>query len=87
MPDAAHPSDPPLTLEERKRLLVLACEVDRAAWCYSCRPRPRPPAARAVQLLNFLEPVLSLIPGLPGRWLRRVGFLTRVIRQFGRFAT
>jgi hypothetical protein len=72
-----------VNLEERKRLLVLACEVDRAAWCHSCRPRPRPAAVRAAQVLNFLEPLLSLIPGRPGRWFRRMGFVAQVVRQVG----
>ncbi|HWA28776.1 MAG TPA: hypothetical protein VG734_24205 [Lacunisphaera sp.] len=87
MPDAADPSDTPLTLEERKQFLILACEADRAAWCEACRPRPRPPAAVAMQLLRFLEPVLSLIPGFPGRWLRRAGFIARVVRELGLFAS
>lgn len=87
MPEPAHPSDPPLTLEERKRLLVLACEVDRAAWCNSCRPRPRPPVVRVAQLLSYFEPVLALIPGRPGRWLKRLAPLARVARQIGRFVT
>lgn len=87
MPEPAHPIDSPLSLEERKRLLVLACEVDRAAWCNSCRPRPRPPVVRAAQLLSYFEPALALVPGLPGRWLRRLGFLARAVRQVGRFVT
>lgn len=76
-----------MSLEERKRLLVLACEVDRAAWCNSCRPRPRPPMVRAAQMLHFIEPVLSLIPGRPGRWLRRLSFAARVARQVGQIVT
>lgn len=87
MPDPTHPLDAPLSLAERKQLLIIACEADRAAWCDACRPRPQPPTALLSQALRFVEPVLSLIPGLPGRWLRRIDFVARVVRQFGSFAT
>jgi hypothetical protein len=66
-------------------LLVLACETDRAAWCRACEPRPRPPAAMASHLLHLLEPLLSLIPGLPGRWLRKLSFFAHLGRTLGLF--
>lgn len=87
MSDPSRPIDPPLTRDERKQLLVLACQIDRVAWCDSCRPRPRPPTALVVGLLGFLEPLASLIPGLPGRWLRKMGFFARLARQFGFIAS
>lgn len=83
MPDPADSSAAALSREDRKQLLILACQADRIAWCDSCRPRPRPPAALAANVLSFLEPLFSLVPGLPGRWLRRMGFFTRLARQFG----
>ena len=85
MPEPAHQNDSPLSRDERKQLLVLACEMDRAAWSDSCRPRPRPRAAVAAELLRFAGPVLSLIPGLPKRWLQRLGFVTKIARQFALF--
>lgn len=87
MPAPTHPNAPSLSVEERKLLLVLACEADRAAWCCSCRPRPRPAAIQVARLLNYLEPLLSLIPGRPGRWLGRVGFIARAVRRFGLLAS
>lgn len=85
MPESAHQSDSPLSQEERKQLLVLACEMDRAAWNDSCRPRPRTRAALAAELLRFAAPALAMIPGLPKRWLQRLGFVTRIARQVALF--
>jgi hypothetical protein len=72
-----------MTIEDRKQRLILACEADRVAWCNACRPAPRPPVQLAAQLFSFLEPVASLIPGWPGRWLRNASFFARIGRQFG----
>jgi hypothetical protein len=69
---------------ERKELLVLACEVDRAAWRRACRPTPASRAAQfAHQMLGWLEPFGALLPGRLGHWLRSGGFLLRLGRQFG----
>ncbi len=87
MPDPHHQVDSPLTREDRKQLLILACEADRVAWCNACRPAPRPPVQLAAQILGMLEPVVSFIPGWPGRWLRNVNFFARLGRQFGLFGS
>ena len=76
-----------LTREERKQLLILACEADRAAWRETCRPRPRPPAATAAHLLRLFEPLFPFIPGLPGRLLQKVSSVARLLRQFGLFTS
>jgi hypothetical protein len=68
---------------ERKELLVLACEVDRAAWRQACRPARSRGAQLAHDLLGYLESFSSFFPGRVGRWLRGASFLTRLGRQFG----
>jgi hypothetical protein len=69
---------------ERKELLVLACEVDRAAWRQACRPTATGQAAQLAQhVLGWLEPLAVLLPGQLGRWLRGGGFLLRLGRQLG----
>jgi hypothetical protein len=68
---------------ERKELLVLACEVDRMSWRQACQPVHRPGGQLALTLLNFLQPLSSLLPGRLGRWLRGAGFLAGLGRQFG----
>lgn len=72
------------TRTERKELLVLACEVDRAAWRQACRPSGTHPALQAAQrILGYLEPFTGLLPGRLGRWVRGGGFLLQLGRQFG----
>jgi len=69
---------------ERKELLVLACEVDRAAWRRACRPTATSQASLlAQQVLGWLEPFAALLPGRLGRWLRGGGFLLQLGRQLG----
>jgi hypothetical protein len=69
---------------ERKELLVLACEVDRAAWRRACRPTAHShPAQLAQQVLGWLEPFAGLLPGRLGRWVRGSGFLLQLGRQLG----
>lgn len=85
MPESDPQSDSALSLQERKQLLILACEVDRSAWCESCRPRPSPPMARVAELLCCVTPLLTLLPGLSQRWSKRFAFLTRIARQFASF--
>ena len=87
MPEPSDSNDAALSREDRKRLLVLACETDRAAWCHACRPRPRPPVVIASHVLHILEPLLSLVPGLPGRWLRKASFFAHLGRAFGLFSS
>ena len=74
-----------LTRAERKQLLALACMADRSAWTHACRPAPaRSPMAQiATEVLRYLEPFSSLLPGRMGRWLRGASFLTNLGRQFG----
>ena len=72
-----------MSTEERKKLLILACEADRIAWCNACRPVPQAPTQIASHLFSFLEPFAALVPGWPGRLLRQASFLTRLGRQFG----
>jgi len=83
MPEPAGQSTHPLSGGERKRLLVLACAADRAAWTHACRPRQRQPAQLIGSLLKAIEPVTALLPGRVGRWLRRANFLARAGRQLG----
>lgn len=69
---------------ERKELLVLACEVDRVAWRKACMPSGRGPGAQvALKLLGYLQTLGSLVPGRLGRWLRGAGFLAGLGRQLG----
>jgi hypothetical protein len=69
---------------ERKELLILACEVDRAAWRHACRPGPASPTLQlARQVLTWLEPFSALLPGRFGRWVRGGGFLLQLSRQLG----
>lgn len=85
MSQSNHPVDGSMSREQRKQLLVLACETDRAAWSAACRPRPLPPAAMAGRVLHLLEPLLTLVPGLPGRWLRKMNFFANIGRLAGLF--
>lgn len=85
MPEGTDKIDPPLSIEERKRLLVLACMADRAAWAQACAPRPQPPLAMAGRILQLLEPLTVLLPGKIGRWLRKAQFLTKIGRQVSSF--
>ena len=68
---------------ERKELLVLACEVDRLAWRQACGPARRPGVQLARRLLGCLETVGSFLSGRLGRWLQGAGFLAHLGRQFG----
>ena len=68
---------------ERKELLVLACEVDRVAWRMACRPNREPGTQLALKLLGYLQTLGSLVPGRLGRWLRGAGFLAGLSRQLG----
>jgi hypothetical protein len=71
--------------QERKELLALACEVDRAAWRQACRRTRRPGVQLARDLLGGLETISAFLPGRLGRWLRGASFLTGLSRQFGWF--
>ena len=75
----------PLTREERKRLLTLACAADRSAWIHACRPAPAlsPMAQIATEAIRYIEPFTHLIPGRIGRWVRSATFLTNIGRQLG----
>jgi len=68
---------------ERKELLVLACEVDRASWRQACQPARSPGRQLAHDLLGYVETFSSLLPGRLGRWLRGASFLTSLGRQLG----
>lgn len=85
MPEPTHQDRPALTRDERKQVLVLACAADRSALLQACAPRPRPPAAVVAQVLHLLDPLLGLIPGLPGRWLRKASFIAHLGRMVGLF--
>lgn len=87
MPKPAHQIDHPLTRDERKELLIVACRADRVAWSHACRPRPQAPAQLAGRILHMLEPVISLLPGRVGGWLRGVKNLASIGRQFGLLAS
>lgn len=73
------------TRNERKELLILACAADRGAWLAACRQAPARSrgAQLASDLLGYLEPLSSVLPGRLGRWLRGASFLTNLGRQFG----
>lgn len=68
---------------ERKELLVLACEVDRLAWRQACRPNRSPAAQLTHKLLGYVETIGSFLPGRLGRWLRGTSFLAGIGRQLG----
>ena len=74
----------PLTLEERKRLLVLVCEADRVSWRAAChRPPPSPVARIAGEALQYADLLGTLLPGRAGRLLRRATFFANVGRRLG----
>lgn len=85
MPARVTGSGGPLTLAERKKLLVLACTADRAAWLQACRPRAaQGPLARLTEeLLRYADLLGPWVPGRLGRWLRNAGLLFRLARGFG----
>jgi hypothetical protein len=85
MPEGSEQGDLPLTRDERKQRLVLACMADRAAWVQACEPGPQPPLAMVGRILQIVEPFTALLPGWVGRWLRNAQFLTRISRQLGSF--
>jgi len=68
---------------ERKELLALACEVDRAAWGEACRPHRRPGLQVAANLLSFVESFSAFLPGRLGRWLRGANLIASITRRFG----
>jgi hypothetical protein len=85
MPEGTEQIDLPLSRDERKQRLVLACMADRAAWAQACEPGPQPPLAMVGRVLQVIEPFAALLPGRLGRWLRNAQFLTRLSRQVGSF--
>lgn len=76
-------SHPLTTRQERKELLVLACEVDRASWHQACHPIQSPAVKFARETLSVIEMIGSFVPGRVGRWLRHASFLTTIGRQLG----
>lgn len=68
---------------ERKELLVLACEVDRVAWHQACRPTRGPGLQFTLRILHQVQTFGSLIPGRLGRWLRNAGLLADLGRLCG----
>jgi hypothetical protein len=68
---------------ERKELLVLACEVDRASWRQACHPVRSPRAQLAHDLLGYVDSFRSFLPGRLGRWARGATFLASLGRQLG----
>ena len=85
MPEGTEQIDPPLSRDERKQRLILACMADRASWVAACEPGPQPPLAMVGRVLQMIEPFVALLPGRMGRWLRNAQFLTRLSRQLGSF--
>ncbi|HEX2861935.1 MAG TPA: hypothetical protein VHN79_09860 [Lacunisphaera sp.] len=67
---------------ERKELLVLACEVDRTAWRQACRP-PRHSTRVARDVLGYLQTFSSFLPGRWGRWVRSVSFVADLVGKVG----
>lgn len=68
---------------ERKELLVLACEVDRASWRQACQPRRGPGRQLAHDLVSYIDAFASFLPGRLGRWLRGASFLTSLGHRLG----
>lgn len=68
---------------ERKELLILACEVDRVAWRQACRPARTPNVQFAFKVLRYLQTFGSILPGRLGRWVRNANLLADVGRMFG----
>ena len=75
----------PMTRNERKHLLMLACTADRAAWKQACQPvKGRGPAMQFLQqILPHLDTCSFLLPRRLGGMLRGVNFLAQLGRQFG----
>ena len=73
------------SLRERKASLILACEVDRAAWPQAFHRSRNPRAQLGRDLLGYLDLVSSLLPGRFGRGLRHAHLLISVGQQLGRW--
>ena len=52
---------------ERKELLVLACEVDGVAWHQACKPTRGPGLQFTLRMLRHVQTFGSLVPGRLGR--------------------
>ena len=68
---------------ERKELLVLACEVDRVAWRQACRPARKPQVQHVFKILGYLQTFGSILPGRLGRWVRNANLLADLGRVCG----
>lgn len=70
---------------ERKELLVMACQVDRLAWREACRPvrAPVEGAQLAFKLAGWFQTLGAFLPGRVGRWLRGASILADLGRMFG----
>ena len=84
MSDRPAPPDFPISREERKRLLVLACASDRTALVRACFPKPRGPIASfAGEMLQYAHLVSTFLPGRIGRLLRTLSSAAEIGRHLG----
>lgn len=84
MSDRPSPPDLPISREERKRLLVLACASDRTALVRACFPKPRGPlASLAQEVLQYVNLISSFLPGRFGRMLRTFATAADIGRHLG----
>jgi hypothetical protein len=70
---------------DRKHQLVLACMSDRVAWVQACEPAPQPPLARAGHIIQMLEPIIGMLPGKIGRWIRNAHFVGSLLPTVGKY--
>lgn len=84
MSDSSAPTDFPISREERKRLLVLACASDRTALVRACFPKPRGPlASLAGEIMQYVNIVSTFLPGRIGRLLRTLSSAAEIGRHLG----
>jgi hypothetical protein len=74
-----------MTRPERKQQLVIACMADRLAWVQACEPAPQPPLAQAGRLFKMIEPLIGLMPGRIGRWIRNAHFIGSLLPTVGKY--
>jgi hypothetical protein len=60
----------PLTLDERRELLILACELDRLNLRLAMRPTPL--ERLTLSALEQLAPLAPHLPGRIGKWTRGI---------------
>jgi hypothetical protein len=69
----------PLTLDERRERLVLACELDRLKLRLALRPSPL--ERLTISVIEKIAPLAPHLPGRLGRWTRGIMQGTSMVRD------